>query len=252
MVKMGLQLYSIKEEIEKDFLGTVEKVADMGYDGVQFAGFYETPAAQVKELLQRKHITSAGAHVPFDQLQGANLDRTFSYHQAIGNDLLICPYYPKEELQTKDDFIRLAESLNEIGQKCRENGFLFAYHNHDFEFKKFNGKTGFEMLFDYTREEYVKLELDCYWAVYAGFDPRKIMDKYENRVISLHIKDIKVENNQKVSTEIGAGELDITGIIDKAVSHNVQWFIVEQEHFERDMLESTMWNARTLRSLIGM
>ncbi len=250
MSKMGLQLYSIKEEVEKDFLGTVAKAADMGYDGVQFAGFFDTTAEQVRDLLNEKGIEAAGAHIGLDQLRGDQLAETLEYNKTINNSLIICPYIPEEMRQSGDDYRKLAELLNEIGAACLQEGFTFAYHNHAFEFEKYGDKTGFEILYKNTDPAYVKMELDCFWALYAGYDPNDIIQTYGDRVVSLHIKDIKKRGNENVSTEIGNGHLDIEEIIKTSNDNLVKWFVIEQEHYELDQMESTKMNADNLKRIL--
>ncbi|WP_408006438.1 sugar phosphate isomerase/epimerase family protein [Pseudalkalibacillus sp. A8] len=249
MNKIGLQLYSLREETEKDFLGTIQKVADLGYAGVQFAGFYETPAREVKRTLHENQLVSAGAHIGFSQLFGDELPKTFDYQDMIGNNLIICPAIPEEKRQSADDYMRIAETFNNIGQTCKEEGFVFGYHNHDFEFARFGEKTGFELLFEHTDPALVKMELDCYWAEFANCTPKEILHKYQERIVSLHIKDMKMEDGHKKGTEIGNGKLDFEGIVRTAKEYGIGWLTVEQEEFERDPYESLMINLENLQRI---
>ncbi|WP_257348925.1 sugar phosphate isomerase/epimerase family protein [Pseudalkalibacillus decolorationis] len=251
MSKIGLQLFSVWKDAEKDFLGTVQKVADLGYEGIQFAGFYNTSADKVKQLMDSNGIVTAGAHVGLDQLLNDKREETFEYHSIIENNLIICPAIPKEMRQTIDDYKRTAETLNQIGEACKKEGFIFGYHNHDFEFKRFGDKTGFDLLFENTDPELVKVELDCYWSSFANHDPLKIIRKYQNRVVSLHIKDMKiVDGNKKSGTEIGNGLLDFNSLIKVGNEYNVEWFTVEQEEFERDPYESLSINLTNLKEMM--
>lgn len=204
MGKMGLQLYSVKEAAEKNLLEVIQRVADMGYQGVQFAGFYHNSAGKIKAKMDEVGMKAAGAHVPISELQN-QLDETLRYHDTIGNNLIICPYLPEDMRTTEDDYIRTADILNEIGKKLNKLGFDFAYHNHAFEFEQFNGKTEFDILYKNTNPDYLKMELDCYWVIQAGYNPQEIINTYTDRCISLHIKDMKSIGSKKVSTEIGIG-----------------------------------------------
>lgn len=251
MGKIALQLYSVREAAEKDFLGTVRRVADMGYDGIQFAGFFDTPANELKNVLNEKGIKVAGSHIQFNAFNGDQLKETLEYNNEIGNNLLICPALPQELRQTGDDYKKVAEQLSEIGQACKEQGFTFAYHNHAFEFDAFDGETGFDLLFGHSDPENVKVELDCYWATYANLDPRTIIEKYGDRVVSLHIKDMVEENGEKRSIEIGSGVLDIDGLLKVGNQFDVQWFVVEQEKFDGDPMDSSKVNIDNLKSLVG-
>jgi sugar phosphate isomerase/epimerase len=250
MGKIGLQLYSVRDAAGKDFLGTLERVGKMGYDGVQFAGFYNTPAKELKAVMDNNGISAAGSHMGIDTLTGDNLKETLEYNNEIGNDLILCPYLPDELRKTADDYRKVADVLNEIGQTCKDNGFTFGYHNHAFEFDAVDGEKGFDLIFENTDPELVKVELDCYWVTYAGLDPRNIIEKYGSRVVSLHIKDMKEEGGQKRSIEIGSGSLDISGLLEVGNQYGTKWFIVEQEQFDGDPMESSVVNIRNLKPLV--
>lgn len=248
MENIGLQLYSVRDATAVDFLGTVRKVADMGYDAVQFAGFFDTPASEVRRVLNDTGIRVAGSHTGLDLLTGDKLKKSILYNQKIENDLLICPYLPEEKRNSSDAYKQIAEELNKIGQVCKENGMRFAYHNHNFEFETFAGMTGFDLLFNETDASLVKMELDCFWANYAGFNAKSIVGKNGTRVVSLHMKDMIVTDGKKKSVEIGEGMLDIAGLLKTA--NQVEWLVVEQEDFNRDPMESAKINHDNLRELV--
>jgi sugar phosphate isomerase/epimerase len=252
MVNIGLQLYSIREAAEKDFLGTIELVGDMGYRGIQFAGFFNTPTNDLKKVMDQKGIVPAGSHINplvFESLED-QLDEVLQFNNEIGNNLIICPSISEELRKTRDDYKRRADAFNKIGTKCKQNGFIFAYHNHNFEFDLFNNERGFDILFENTDPELVKIELDCYWATYAGLDPTSIIKKYGDRIVSLHIKDLKHVNGEKRSIEIGSGELDFSGLVKVGQDNGIKWFIVEQEQFDADPMESCKINIQNLKPLI--
>ena len=249
MGKTGLQFWSIREEMEKDLLGMIEKVRGMGYAGAQFAGFFDHRAEDVKGKMDVVGIKAAGAHVQINELEN-QLDKTLKYHETIGNELIIIPYLPENMRTTSEDYKRTAALLNDIGKKMHANGFTLGYHNHDFEFDVFDGKTGLDILFENTDADNLKMELDCFWAAHTGNNPVEIIEKYAERCVSLHIKDMKVEDNQSISTELGTGTLPLEEYIQKGKEHNVKWFIVEQEHFTKDPVESAKQNAMEIRSII--
>ncbi len=245
MAKLGLQLYSIKEAARQDLLGVLEKVANMGYEGAQFAGFFDHTAKDVKARMDEVGIKAAGAHVQIIDLQD-DLDALLNYHDRIDNRLLICPYLPENMRTTEDDYKRTAELFNNVGEKVAKAGFSFGYHNHAFEFDLFNGKSGFDLLFENTDPQYVKMELDCFWAAHAGHRPIDIITTYADRCVSLHIKDLKLVDGKPVSTEIGTGTLEIAQLIEAGRKHKVDWFVVEQENFTGDPVESAAQNAKEL------
>ncbi|OZU88349.1 hypothetical protein CIL03_11915 [Virgibacillus indicus] len=153
MGKLGLQLYSVRDATGDNLLTTIRNASEMGYEGTQFAGFFDYPAKEVKAELAAAGIITAGAHVGIDQLVN-NLDEVMRFHEVIDNDLIICPSLP-ENMRTKpDDYYRTAEILNGIGRKLKGAGFRFGYHNHAFEFEADEGKTGFDIL--YEQEDFTK------------------------------------------------------------------------------------------------
>jgi sugar phosphate isomerase/epimerase len=234
MRKIGLQLYSIHSEAEKDLPGTLDKVSSMGYDSVQFAGLFGTPAKEVKKVLNSTGLTVAGAHIPMDQFAGEPLKRQMEEQLLLENDLMIMPYLTEEQRKSIDDYKRVADLLNEAGYRGKEYGIRIAYHNHDFEFSKLDGKLPFDVIFGETDPELVKMELDTYWAKYAGFEPEELLDRYRNRCVSFHLKDMKRKGDEKVSTIAGTGLLDMRGFLNLADEQNVTYVVIEQEHFETD------------------
>ncbi|CDQ38459.1 sugar phosphate isomerase/epimerase family protein [Virgibacillus salexigens] len=249
MGKVALQLYTVRELANENLLGLLERIAELGYQGVQFAGFHDHSAETVHKQLQALGLTPAGAHVPIELLQ-SQLDEVLRFHTKLDNSLLICPFLPESMRKSKDDYLRTADQFNEIGEKLTREGFAFGYHNHAFEFERFDETSGFELLFEHTDSSNVKMELDCYWAAYAGSDPDRLIQKYQDRCISLHVKDGKQEEGEMISTEIGNGTLDIPKLITSGKEHDVNWFIVEQEHFTGDPLISAKENVSALKQLI--
>jgi len=250
MENIGLQFWSINEAAGEDLLGTIEKVAAMGYSGAQFAGFGEHSAEDVKAKMDEVGIKPAGAHVQLELLEN-DLEGTLKFHETIGNDLIIIPFLGEERRQSKEDYEKIAAILRDLGEKLHARGFTFAYHNHDFEFEVFDGKTGFDIIFENTDPNHLKMELDCYWAAFAGYDPLEVIDKYADRIISLHIKDQKADTDGPNSVELGTGILPLGDYVAKGKEVGSKWFVVEQEHFTKDPLESAAENVEVLKDLVA-
>jgi sugar phosphate isomerase/epimerase len=238
MSAIALQLWTLNNMTERDFLGTLRQVGDLGYAGVEFAGFFDTPAEAVKEVLEEKQLKVAGSHIPLQEFSPARIESMFRYQERIGNRLLVVPSIPKEKRTTADDFKQMAEKFNQIGQICKESGFIFAYHNHHFEFQKFGDLTGFDLLFTETDPHLVKMELDIYWAEYSGYNAIQLMRKFKDSLIALHLKDMVRINGKTVSTQVGAGCMEMDAIITLAKELDISWLIVEQEEFSKDRLQS--------------
>ncbi|SFE34899.1 Sugar phosphate isomerase/epimerase [Bacillus sp. OV194] len=251
MQKRGLQLYTIRELCEKDFIGTLKEVSSWGYNGAQFAGYYDTSAKVLKQALDEYDLKPAGSHIGLDQLEGDALKRQIEYNQLLGNDLLILAYLTEENRKNIEDYKRAAETLNNAGYILNREGLKLGYHNHDFEFVDHGGASGYDILLNETDPSLVSFELDCYWAAYSGYDPAEFMERLGERLVTLHIKDMAVKGTEKQSTILGNGELDLQSIVKKGNDLNVSWYIVEQEHFEKDLVTTAKENARVLEELLS-
>jgi len=248
MAKIGLQLYSIKELTEKDFIGSLEKVAKIGYQGVEFAGFFDAPASELKKVLDDLGIVPCGSHTGINALE-EELNRVIDYNLEIGNQYVICPGLPEHMRNSYDAYMRLADKFNDIGRKCKEQGIQFAYHNHDFEFEKYNGEYGLDILLSNTDPDLVHMELDTFWVEYAGLKSVDFMRKYPKQHSSLiHIKDMK-SLDEKISTEVGNGIMDFVEILNLAKELGTKWYIVEQEEFEISQLESIEKSLNYLKGI---
>jgi sugar phosphate isomerase/epimerase len=248
---IGLQLFSVREKTEKDLLGTIRRLADFGYQSLQFAGFFQTPAKELKKVLDETQIKVAGAHLGLHQLQGDEFEKTLEYHRILENNLLICPVLPKELRSSRETYKKAAEILNKAGEKCKQAGFVFGYHNHNWEFDEHDGKTGFEILCENTDPDVLKLELDCFWVKYAGFEPAEIIRQYGDRCISLHLKDMKTEGGKKTSADIGTGILDLAQYVQAGQQSGVKWFVIEQEDYDRDPMDIARDNLNNLKKILG-
>ncbi|MBM7703553.1 sugar phosphate isomerase/epimerase family protein [Metabacillus iocasae] len=252
MSLLSIQLYSVKEAANKDFLGTVQRVGEMGYDAVQFAGFFNTNSNDLRRVLDNQNLKCGGSHVLFDTIESSELlKKEIEYNQVIGNNLIICAALPAQMRDSEEGYKRAAEQLNKAGELCKEQGLQLGYHNHSFEFVKIKDTTGFELLYNETSSELLKMELDCYWVKNAGYDPIDFINRYTDRCISLHIKDIKKLNDQHISVEIGEGELNLSSILLSASKQQVKYLTVEQEHFILDPMVSAEKNIKSLRHLVS-
>lgn len=248
MENIGLQLYSIKELTSADFSGTLEKVAKIGYDGVEFAGTFNTPASKLRNILENLGLKAAGSHIGIDRLKN-ELDRVIEYSLEISDPYIICPGLPEDMYSSTDAWLKTAELFNAIGSKCKENGIEFGYHNHDFEFEKFGGKYGLDIMMDNTQPELVFLELDTFWVEYVGLRSVDFMEKYKKRCSILHIKDMK-SMEEKVNTEIGKGIMNFKEITALGKKHGVLWYTVEQEEYDIPQLQSIGESLQYLRKIL--
>ncbi|KIL49489.1 sugar phosphate isomerase/epimerase family protein [Jeotgalibacillus soli] len=248
MRMVGLQLYSIREDIEKDFAGTLKAVAEYGYDGVQLAGDYGKEASEWKTALNGLGLKPAGMHVPLEVLENeALLNETIQFSKEIENTKLIIPYLP-EEWRTEEKYKEVAEMLNVTGRRVQEQGLTFGYHHHDFEFLQVNETTGWDILEQKTVPDVVHFEIDVYWTEYSGVQTNELLKRLNKRVLSLHIKDMVQENGEKKSTSVGKGTLKLKEII---LQTHTDWLIVEQEHFNGTPLNEVSTSAAVIKNWLG-
>lgn len=248
MKNIALQLYSIKELTSVDFLGTLEKVADAGYTGVEFAGYFNTPASELKKTLDRLNLKAAGTHVGIETLT-TDLDNALAYLQEIECPFIVCPALPLEMRNSYEEYIKTAGILNEIGSKCREKGISLGYHNHDFEFIQFNGQYGFDLLLENTDPDNLFIELDTFWVEFAGLHSVDIIEKYKERCKLLHIKEMK-NAETKENTEVGKGIMPFEAITALGKQYQVSWYIVEQERFDIPQLQSIQESFAHLNKIL--
>ena len=225
--KIGLQLYTVRRELEKDFAGTLEKIAVLGFREVEFAGYFKHSPQEVQSILTRYQISSPSAHISTAALRG-NLQEEIEAAQTIGHQYLVCGYLPAEERRSVDDYKKLVGLLNRAGERLAKVGTQFGYHNHDFEFTAMEGKLPYDMILAGTDPELVKMELDLYWITKAGQDPLKYFSAYPGRFPLIHIKDMDA-TPRRFFTEVGQGTIDFKKILGAARKAGIKHYFVEQD-----------------------
>lgn len=230
MNKLYAQLYSIRDFTEKDFFGTLEEIAKMGYTGVEFAGYGDYSSWDMRKKLDELNLTGISSHVGLDKLKG-NLEGEIQYLNDLGAKYIVCPW---ADIKTVDSAMEHAELFNKIGEKCAEAGLIFAYHNHAHEFELDQGKYPLEVLFENTNRQYVKQQPDLFWVAYAGLDPLEYISKNFERCPIIHLK--QIENMQsKNNVDAGSGIIDFKKVMKIA---NKSDYVYEQESFSGLSIES--------------
>lgn len=236
---IGLQLYTLRDLTEKDFMGTIRKAAQMGYKSVEFAGFYDTPAKDVRALLNELDLLAPSAHIGINygdaDVRSAELDRQIEYAQEIGLQYIVAPSAPLPNQPTMDDVKKLAAIFEEVGRKVSEAGLQFGYHNHDFEFKLVNSKPVMDHFLELVPAQYLVAEFDLGWIHTAGYTPVDYVKQYSGRVPLVHFKDF-VEGHR--DTEVGKGAVDLKSVLPIAEASGIKYIFVEQETFSSSSLES--------------
>lgn len=218
-MKYGIQLYSIRDMAKKDLAEAVTTVADIGYDMVEFAGFYGNTADQVNKMLADNRIELWGTHTGIDNLVD-DFEGTVAYHKEIGNKNYIIPMHDLSTIEKIDDFVRL---INEYQPRLEKEGIKLGYHNHSHEF--ILNEDGSDIYKNIVERTNIYLEIDTYWVFNAGLDPVETLEKYKDRLLCIHIKD-GIENSN--GRPLGKGIAPVERVYKKAIELGVP-MIVESE-----------------------
>lgn len=241
---VALQLYTVRDSVSEDLLEAIKKVAQKGYNGVEFAGFGGLKASDIKEHLDHYGVTAVGSHTEPGELKN-NLDEIIEYHIMLGARYIICAL---SECSSAEEYKKLADCFNLIGKECKKNGLQFCYHNHWHEFKMFDGRYGLDIIYEETDPELVKAEIDTCWVYKGGADPVKYIEKYSGRCPLIHLKDTDEKN--ELTLEVGAGIMNMADIIRASLAAGATWLIVEQDHCQKPPMESIEISLRNIRKIM--
>lgn len=268
---IGYQVYSARENAEKDLLGVLKQLKELGYDGVEFAGFYGYTAEQIKAMLDETGLVAFSDHVPYAVII-EDMYKVISDHVKIGCKYIAVPFLMEEYRPGHPKFAEVIRTINKFGALCKEAGIQLLYHNHDFEFEKVSGAYGLDFLYDAISEDILKTEIDTCWVNYSGLNPAEYLRKYAGRTPIVHLKDFvgtKGEgqpyalvnadgsddgnNSAKVAFEfrpVGYGCQDFPSIIEAGLEGGAKCFIVEQDlSYERTPLEAAKLSIEYLKSI---
>ncbi|GAB4522300.1 MAG: sugar phosphate isomerase/epimerase [Anaerolineae bacterium] len=245
-IPIALQLYSVREDCARDLAGTLEAVARMGYEGVEFAGYHGYSASQLRKLLDDLGLRVAGAHVGLDTLLGDELSRTIEFHQVLGNRFLIVPGLPEERRRSRAAWLETAALFNEIAEKVAEHGMAVGYHNHHIEFSPLEGELPWDTFFGNTRRDVV-MQLDIGNAMHGGADPLVFLRRYPGRARSVHLKEYSATNEKALIGEGDAPWAEVFALCESV--GGTEWYIVEQESYAYPPLECVDRCLRALRAM---
>lgn len=244
---IGIQLYTVREETSKDFRGTLRKIAALGYEGVEFAGYGDVPAEEMKALLQELNLQVIGSHVGWDKLAN-DVDSQIDYLKTIGGTYFIVPHVAAEYRKDAEDWKRNFELFNTVGEKVQAAGLKFAYHNHDFEFHvQVDGQYAFDALFQAVPS--ADVEMDLGWMQFAGLNTEEYIRTYTGRLPLVHVKDYVKSAEGKIKTvELGNGEIPLEKTIQWVEQAGTKWLIVEQDHCDKNSLECVATSIEWLKA----
>ena len=226
-VPIGVQLYTVRGLMARDFDGTLAQVARIGYEEVEFAGYFGRTPAQVRESVTRHGLVAPSAHIalPADD---AAWTKTLDEAHAIGHQWVVIAWLDAPLRRTPDDWARLADRFNRLGERARAAGLHFAYHNHDFEFARVGNATLFDTLLARTDPEKVAFEMDVYWVTKAGADPMAYLRDHPGRFPMLHLKDASAAPERRMM-DVGSGTIDFATLIARARDQGASHAFVEHD-----------------------
>ena len=271
---VGIQVYGLRDLLEntpENFKEVMQKVKEIGYDGVELAGLYGLKPEYIKEVLDEVGLIPISAHVPFADMM-ENLDQIIKDYTTIGVKYLVMPYMAEEYRPVNPEgFKKFLPLLSEVGQKIHDAGMTFLYHNHDFEFVKLeDGQWGYDAMFDAIPYDNLMSELDTCWCDVATGEAPEFVKKYTDRIPVVHLKDYikkgEVKNMYKligIDTEeeegdtgyfgfrpVGFGQMIWEPVLEASIEANAKWVIVEQdEHYEMEPLECARRSREYLKVL---
>ncbi len=237
---VGLQLYSLRDQLPKDVKGVIAKVAAAGYKEVETfgyskaGGFWGLDAKAFSALLKANGLKTPSGHYGMDEYfvhgKTGDLESYIDAANITGMEYIVVPSINGEVLKSADQFKMVADKMNKAAEICKKSGLKLGYHNHNFEWKPVDGTTFYDTLINNTDPALVNMEMDIFWVVRAGQDPVKLFEQHPGRFTLCHIKD-RDKTNTDINTEIGKGSIDFKTILSHAKTAGLKHFIVEQENY---------------------
>lgn len=229
--KIGLELYTVRAALAKDFEGTLAQVAKIGYREVEFAGYFahipdfNPSPKRAREILDADGLAAPSTHVPYSALAPENWGQVIETSKILGHGYIVNPSIDRQVLKQPDGWKLAAETFNRAGEESQKSGIQFAYHNHVEEFKPLpDGRLPYDVLLTETDPKLVKMEMDLGWAHHAGVDPIAYFEKYPGRFPLVHVKDFDQSGNM---TDVGKGVIDWKAIFAKSDVAGIKHYFVE-------------------------
>jgi sugar phosphate isomerase/epimerase len=247
---VGIQLYTLRKEMAEDAVGTLKKLAKIGYKQLESArsdkgNYYGLQPKEIKKIVEDMGMQMRSGHVHIDE----NWQQSIDQAAEAGQEYLICSTMPSSG-QTVENYQRVADAFSKAGEDCKKANLVFGYHNHDYEFAKAGDQVLYDVLLEKSDPSLVKMEMDLGWVVAAGGDPMHYFEKYPGRFPLWHLKDMDLD--KKHSTEFGKGKLNIVQLLQSAEKSGMKYYFVEQEEYTSTPFESLQYNYDYLAKLKGM
>ncbi len=239
---VALQLYTVRDAVAQDMIGTLRRVAQMGYEGVELAGNGNATVEEIATALRELNLQCVGGHTPLEALQD-DLSSTLHSAQWLGNRHVVCPYI-SEEWRSAEGYKKLAGILSDAGAKLKREGLQLCYHNHAFEFEKYEGEYGLDILLGNADPELLHAEIDTFWVQKGGEEPGAFIEKYLGRAPLIHLKDMTEGGD---FAPVGEGIMNWDPVFEICDNSAVA-YIVEQDRCEGDPFESAQTSINNLKN----
>lgn len=245
-IPIGLQLYSVREDCQKDLPRVLEAVAQMGYEGVEFAGYYGRSAKELRKLLDQNGLRCCGTHTGLNTLEGDALAKTVEFNQILGNPYLIVPWMPHQKLASVEACKKTAQFFNELAEKVKEKGMYVGYHAHAGDFQKVGDQTAWDLFFSFCSPQVV-MQMDVGNCLGGGGDPYASLEKFPGRSKTIHLK----EHGGPPGACIGEGQVDWKRLFQLCETvGGTEWYIVEQESYgQRTPLQTVQRCLENLKKM---
>ena len=271
-LKIGLQLYSVRGDMAQDMYAALKKVKEIGYDYVEFAGYFDHSAEEVKSMLDEIGLTCISVHQAYNLFLEEG-QKAADYLKTIGAKFAAIPWMAAEDHKGCDHYDKVIADITKVGEILKANGIQLLYHNHDFEFQKYEDKFLLDWLYESVSEDLLKTEVDTCWVKYAGYDPCEYLKKYTGRSPVVHLKDFTCkrfaggpayalidENGKEIKTTredngfefrpVGMGLQDFPAILSAAEEAGAAYAIVEQDaSLDRPPMEAAKLSREYLKKI---
>ena len=248
-IPIGLQLYSVRDECAKNLASTIESVAQMGYEAVEFAGYYNHSAPEIKKMLDDNGLACAGTHTQIDTIQGDQLRRSIEFNQTFGNPYLVVPGVGSEYKGSRANLERFTRELSSAAQIAQEYGAFIGYHNHDWEFRPqqdIGGQIPMRFLFENTPDN-VTLQLDTGNALHGGLSAEPLIEEFPGRSKTIHLKEYSATNPNAL---IGEGDVNWANVFEKCESvGGTRFYIIEVEVYPEAPLECARKSLEAVKAM---
>jgi sugar phosphate isomerase/epimerase len=245
-IPIGVQVYSVRSVAEKDLAGTLGKLSQMGYQGVEFAGYYGHSAKDIRKILDDNGLVCCGTHTQMADLADEKLAATVEFNKTLGNKRLIVPWLQPDETNPREGWLKYAKRFNELAEKVKPQGMLVGYHNHAHDFAPVGETTGWDILASNTSKDVI-MQLDLGNAMSGGADPIKYLKRYPGRTGTIHLKEYSATNKNAM---IGEGDVNWPEVFHLCRTiGGTKWYIIEEEKDAYPPLEGVEISLKNLKKM---